>query len=107
MRILLHPQFEPDVKTLGKKYHSLEADIEAFMESLEVNPIQGDALGQNRYKVRLKIASKGKGKSGGGRVITYLRINEDELWLLTLYDKSEIGNVNDSYLDDLVKYIPA
>ena len=105
MKIRLHPQFERDVKTLGKKYRSLEADLDAFMESLETEPIQGDALGQNRYKVRLKIASKGKGKKGGGRVITYVRISEDELWLLTMYDKSDIENVNDRFLDDLVKHI--
>ena len=105
MKIRLHPQFERDVKTLGKKYRSLEADLDALMESLETEPIQGDALGQNRYKVRLKIASKGKGKKGGGRVITYVRISEDELWLLTMYDKSDIENVNDRFLDDLVKHI--
>ena len=105
MEIRLHPQFERDVKTLGKKYRSLEADLDAFVESLETEPIQGDALGQNRYKVRLKIASKGKGKSGGARVITYVRISEDELWLLTMYDKSDIENVSDRFLDDLVKHI--
>lgn len=105
MKILLHPQFERDVKVLSKKYRLLENDIDAFIESLETEPIQGKALGQNRYKVRLKITSKGKGKSSGGRVITYVRISEDELWLLTMYDKSDIENVNDKFLDDLVKKI--
>lgn len=61
----------------------------------------GEPLGKNRYKIRLKITSKGKGKSGGGRVITLVEVINDELWLLSLYDKSDIDNVSDAFLDQL------
>ena len=103
MRILLHEEFERNFRALIRKYPSLENDIDDLIASLENDPFQGESLGKNRYKVRLRIKSKGKGKSGGGRVITCVKIIEDILWLLTLYDKSNIENVNDKFLDDLTK----
>ena len=103
MRIHLLKQFKSDFKQLAKKYLTLQADIDTLMESLQLNPTQGTPLGKNRYKVRLKIASKKTGKSGGARVVTYVEIQDDEMYLLTMYDKSEIENVNDAYLDDLTK----
>ena len=105
MKIRTHKQFRQDFKALSKKYPSLESDIEDLIEALLDNPTMGESLGKNRYKVRLKIKSKGKGKSGGGRVITCVEIQNDEMYLLTMYDKSDIDNVNDAFLDNLVKCI--
>lgn len=103
MEILLHEEFERNVRVLSRKYPSLANDIDDLIESLEKDPTQGESLGKNRFKVRLRIKSKGKGKSGGGRIITCLKIVEDVLWLLTLYDKADIENVSDKFLDDLTK----
>jgi hypothetical protein len=102
MRIYLHKQFKREVKVLIKKYPSLKAEIPVLIAELEINPTLGEPLGKNRYKIRLKIASKGKGKSGGGRVITLVELVDDELWLLSMYDKSEMDNINDAFLDQLV-----
>ena len=63
--------FDKDLKRLSKKYHSLFSDVDLFMSSLQENPEQGTDLGQGFRKIRLAIASKGKGKSGGARIITY------------------------------------
>ena len=68
--IIAVPTFRKELKKLAKKYHSLKADLALLFESLENNPEQGTALGKNCYKIRLAIASKGKGKSGGARLIT-------------------------------------
>ena len=103
MRIRLHKQFKQDFKALRKKYPSLIADVDALEEQLKENPTLGDSIGKNRYKIRLKIASKGKGKSGGGRVISLVELIDDEIWLLTIYDKADISSVNDAFLDDLTK----
>lgn len=84
---------------LSKKYTSLTNDVRHLQTELLENPTMGESLGKNRYKVRLKITSKGKGKSGGARVITYVEIHNDALYLLTMYDKSDIENINDAYLD--------
>ena len=103
MKIQLHEEFKRNAKRLSKKYPSLAADLRVLQIELSENPTIGTLIAENRYKVQLKIASKKTGKSGGGRVITYLKIQDDELWLLTLYDKSEMENVYDGFLDDLVK----
>lgn len=55
----------------------------------------------------MAIAAKGKGKSGGARVITYnLQVdeqnNEVRVTLMTVYDKQEISNISDAYLRYLV-----
>jgi hypothetical protein len=80
-------------------------DLRHLQTDLLANPTMGTSLGNNRYKIRLKISSKSQGKSGGARVITYLKTSDDELWLLTMYDKSDIENVSDAFLDDLIKTI--
>ena len=55
-------------------------------------------------KIRMPIASKGKGKSGGARVLTLnVFVSDDaEVTLLTIYDKNEIENVSDEYIQWLV-----
>ncbi|MBS1496454.1 MAG: type II toxin-antitoxin system RelE/ParE family toxin, partial [Bacteroidetes bacterium] len=63
-------------------------------------------LGNNCYKIRLAIASKGKGKSGGARVITNFVIAEETVFLISIYDKSEKENLTDKELNELLKYVP-
>ena len=102
-------EFERGAKALRKKYPSFEDDFDTFLNELETNPYGGESLGQHTYKNRMAIASKGKGKCGGARVITYniQKQNEDEILitLMTIYDKSDIENVSDTYLRDLIKHI--
>lgn len=76
------------------------------MESLEQKPEQGTNLGNNCYKIRIAIASKGKGKSGGARVITNFVIAEETVFLISIYDKSEKENLTDKELDELLKCVP-
>ena len=97
--------FDRDSRRLAKKYPSIPADIRKLREELTENPYLGVSLGENTYKVRMSITSKGKGKSGGARVITMVKIIEDTIHLLTLYDKSEIDNISDAYLDELRKMV--
>ena len=102
-------EFEREAKALRKKYPSFESDYDTFLNELEKNPFGGESLGQHTYKNRMAIASKGKRKSGGARVITYniQQQGEDEILitLMTIYDKSEIDNVSDAYLRSLVQQI--
>ena len=81
-------EFERGAKALRKKYPSFENDYDTFLDELEKNPFAGESLGQHTYKHRMAIASKGKGKSGGARVITYnlQQKNEDEV-VITLMSK--------------------
>ena len=102
-------EFERGARTLRKKYPSFEDDFDTFLNELEANPYGGESLGQHTYKNRMAIASKGKGKSGGARVITYnvQQHGDDEvlITLMTIYDKSDLENVSDAYLRSLVQQI--
>lgn len=97
--------FDKELKRLAKKYVSLKKEYAALIESLEQNPQQGTPLGNNCYKIRISIASKGKGKSGGARVITYIQISRSSVYLLSIYDKSEKENIADEELKSLLRYI--
>lgn len=102
------PEFEKRAKALAKKYKSFPSDYDKFLDELEQNPFSGESLGHNIYKHRMAITSKGKGKSGGARVITYnLQQTTDaiKITLMSVYDKSEISNVSDAYLRQLVQTI--
>jgi hypothetical protein len=104
MNIKTTQDFDKEAKRLAKKYPSLPSDLRNLRLQLLENPFQGAPLGGNTYKVRMAIASKGKGKSGGPRVITCVKIVDDVIHLLTIYDKSEIKNITDEYLDELKKW---
>ena len=97
--------FKRAFKKLRKKYPSISKDLTALLLKLEQNPFEGESLGDNCYKVRMAISAKNKGKSGGARLITCIKIVDDEIHLLTMYDKSEIDNISDEYLDELRKSI--
>jgi len=104
--IRLGEEFKRQFKRLKKKYPSLTDDLKIFSLDLRANPQQGVSLGARLYKVRMAIAAKGKGKSGGARVITYRLLATQErieITLLTIYDKNEIDNLSDDYLRSLVK----
>ena len=69
------------------------------------NPESGVPIGNNCYKIRLSIVSKGKGKSGGARVITFVQLNQSQIYLLTIYDKSEQENITDKEIKLLIKTV--
>ena len=73
--------------------------------SLEQNPRLGTALGHNCYKIRIAIASKGRGKSGGGRLITLVRVQSSKVFLLDLFDKSEQESISDAELRKLIEQL--
>jgi hypothetical protein len=104
--ILPIPPFDRQIKRLIKKYPSLKEEFFNLIESLEINPEQGTNLGNNCFKIRIAIASKGKGKSGGARIITNFIVSEKTVYLLSIYDKSEKDNISDKELDDLIKFVP-
>lgn len=77
-----------------------------LVQELKEHPEQGASIGNNCYKIRLAIASKGNGKSGGARIITYLQVLQTTVYLLSIYDKSEKENILDKELIEILKYIP-
>lgn len=90
------PFFEREAKPLLKKYPSLRSELQELADSLSQEPTQGDAVSNNCYKIRLAIKSKGKGKSGGARVITCVIAVREVVVLLSIYDKSEQETITDT-----------
>ena len=103
MNFEVAPEFEKSLKRLSKKYPSLKADYLAFLSELEKNPMMGDEIFPNCRKTRIAIKSKGKGKSGGGRIIFYFEIVEDKIILLFIYDKSEMENVQTAFIEQILQ----
>ena len=101
--VISSDRFRKEAKRLAKKYPSLRTELTDLEQSLSENPETGTALGDGMYKIRLAIKSKGKGKSGGARVITYVVTADGEVYLLTIYDKSELDSVDDKTLEQIVK----
>lgn len=99
------PAFDKEIKKLAKKYPSLKKEFSELIAALKQNPEQGTSLGNNCYKIRLAIASKNKGKSGGARVITNIVIEQTTVYLLSIYDKSDKENIPDKQIKELLKLI--
>ena len=103
--VLTIPPFDRQLKRLAKKYPSLKIEYAELLEILENNPTQGTALANSCYKIRLAIASKGKGKSGGARVITHVQVVDNNVFLLAIYDKSEQEDISDKEIKELLEFI--
>lgn len=115
MKVIINvtKSFKKEAKPLLKKFKSLSSDLLNLHKQLEQNPRLGTALGANAYKIRLKINSKTKGKSGGARAISLIEaelIGTVQLMeettivnLIYIFDKSDTDNIPDKQLKDLIK----
>lgn len=105
MNYIIQPtdNFNKEAKKLIKKYKSLDQDLYNLAKKLVLNPTNGIALGKSCYKVRMAISSKSKGKSGGARVITCVKIVNETVYLLSIYDKSEQDSISQNDLDNLLE----
>ncbi len=100
------PTFAKSLKALAKRYRSMKADMEAFVKSLKENPLQGAELTPGVRKIRMGITSKGGGKSGGARVITYnvlAKEQDGKVYLLEIYDKSDASSVKLNVIKDWIE----
>lgn len=85
--IVVTSNFKKEAKNLSKKYPSIKSDLFKLVEKLEQEPQSGTPLGKDCFKIRMAISSKGKGKSGGSRIITCVKIVASTVFLLSIYDK--------------------
>ena len=107
IQIKVAHSFKREVKDLVKRYKSLKRDVIELIENLKENPLLGKDLGGGVRKIRLAISSKGQGKSGGARVITYTDVVYETMSgnvvLLSIYDKSEQSTISDKKIRQLLK----
>lgn len=101
--VIVTTGFKKHAKSIGKKHPSLKTDIDELIDLLEQDPLQGEPLGKDCYKVRMAITSKGKGKRAGSRVITCVKVVDHNVYLLSIFDKSDKDSISDKELDTLLK----
>ena len=105
-KIIVQPTFEREAKRLNKRYASFKKDFTKLLDALEADPHLGIDLGSNLRKIRMRITSKGKGKSGGARVITFtvvVSLDEAEINLIYVYDKAERESIKADELAELLR----
>jgi mRNA-degrading endonuclease RelE of RelBE toxin-antitoxin system len=97
------PDFERQLKRLASKYALIYRDLDSLIDELETTPQTGKPLGKNLYKIRMALSGKGKGKSGGARIITYVLLQNDAVYLAAIYDKSEQSTIDTDRLLKVLK----
>ena len=102
-KIELTDNFKKEAKKLIKKYASLRTEIEELGIDLAENPTTGTPLGNDVYKIRLAIVSKNKGKSGGARVISFVKIIDETVFLLSIYNKGEKDTITNKEIEALLE----
>ena len=104
--ISVSDDFAKEAKRLAKKYPSFKQDYKDFLVSIKNNPLQGDEITKKIRKIRMAIKAKGKGKSGGARVITFNVLTDVEnghVVFLLLYDKEDASTVKANVVKQLVR----
>ena len=101
--IELSANFKKEAKRLVKKYPSLKTELAELFIELEDNPTTGTPLGNDIYKIRLAIASKNKGKSGGARILSFVKVMQTTVLLFSIYSKGEMDNLTDKEIKELIK----
>lgn len=110
-KIVITNNFGKEAKKLLKKYKSLKVELRDLNEKLMMDPKAGNPIGNDTYKIRLAVKSKGQGKRGGLRVITHLEVNlhidenTQTLYMLSIYDKSEIETISKKELSRIISKI--
>ena len=102
-KIELSANFKKEAKRLSKKYPSFKIELANLFLYLEENPTLGIALGNNIYKIRLAIASKNKGRSGGSRVMSFVKVTQNTVLLFSIYNKGEQDTLSDKQIQELLK----
>jgi mRNA-degrading endonuclease RelE of RelBE toxin-antitoxin system len=105
-KIILTNNFKREAKRLINKYPSLDGELDELGSILESNPTIGEPMGNNVYKIRLGIRSKGKGKRGGARVMTQVKVIKEIVYLFSIYNKGEKDDLSDDEIRNLIKEIP-
>lgn len=101
--IFTTPNFDKEAKSLAKKYRSLKTELSRLFTELQENPTLGTPLGNDVYKIRLAISSKGKGKSGGARVISFVKTLTNSVYLFSIYNKGNKDTITDKEIQELLK----
>jgi mRNA-degrading endonuclease RelE of RelBE toxin-antitoxin system len=97
------PSFNKNLKQLNKRFHNIKNDVTSLINTLKDNPKSGIFIKQNIYKIRLKNSDTRSGKSGGYRILYYYLDSNNEIIFFTIFSKTELENISNNDLDNLLK----
>jgi len=89
-------KFQRNLRILAKKYRSIRNDVQPVVEQLQSGELPGNPIpgvGYTIFKLRVKNSDVQKGKSGGYRIIYYVK-TDTNIILITIYSKSEQENIS-------------
>ncbi len=96
-------KFLSDLKKLIKKYRKIEDDINHFIKNIDNEISPQNSIGNGLYKIRVANTSIPTGKSGGFRIIVFVKIKNEKIILLTIYSKNDIENISESEIVEILK----
>lgn len=95
LRVTFTPEFKRNLRQLAKRYRHIRTDLQPILDTLASGSKPGDQVPRVRYevfKVRAKNSDASRGKSGGYRVIYYVK-SVSEVILVTVYSKTEQADI--------------
>ncbi len=104
IQVTVSDRFESEIRKLGKRYRRIRLDIQPVIDQLASGELPGDQIPGMDYilfKVRVKNSDIQKGKSGGYRIIYYLK-TEAQILLVTLYSKSDQADVSAAEIREIL-----
>ena len=101
--VIRTPTFLSDARAAG-----LSEDGQAEIVNLiAANPKLGDIMAGTGGARKVRVAGRGKGKSGGYRVVTYFAADDVPVLLLALIDKGERANLSKAERNELRQILSA
>ncbi|MEA5420354.1 type II toxin-antitoxin system RelE/ParE family toxin [Spirulina sp. CCNP1310] len=103
-QVELSPTFIRKVRTLKKRYPSIQQDLEPIIQQLQAGEMLGDQIpgvGNPAFKVRIRNRDIQKGKSAGYRLIYYVKMSQ-KIVLLTLYSKSDQSDITPQEIREIL-----
>ena len=88
-------EFKRNLRQLAKKYRRIQSDLQPILDELTGGQLPGDQIpgvGAEVFKVRAKNSDSRKGKSGGYRLVYWVK-SDEEVILVTVYSKTEQEDV--------------
>lgn len=103
--VITTPHFEREAKALAKRHRSFKSDLKELIERLSEDPMRGTELGSGIRKTGLAITSKGRGKAGGARVITYtihVSGKSGRVYWVDVYDKADYSTADVAVIKSMI-----
>ena len=91
------PMYLADAKSAGVT----DAERDAIVSAIAADPAAGEMIVATGGARKVRIGGKGKGKSGGYRIITYFAADDVPVFLLRLVSKGQRADISQADRNDV------